>query len=581
MKRIGVLLILIVLGAAGPLGAQAGGALTGSIEGRVSLGGTTVPGVLVTIESPTLQGKRSVVTGPNGDFIFRQLPPGAYTIHYALSGAKPQQHAFVLSLGDTSRQDANLDVASTATEVVVSGSSIAADEEKAAVHGATFRAADVSTLPVARTLAAIAANTPGLTSRSTPNVGQLSISGGFAFDNKFLVNGVDIGDNLFGSATNQLVIEEAVQETQVLTSGISAEYGGFSGGVINTITKSGGNQFSGTSASTSTSPTGATRRRSRSRTAPPRRATSTRPTRRRWAARSCATGSGSSSPAASSSATRPAPRCRVRRARVTTTDESALPDQADRHDHVEPQPAGRPTSTTNRKDKNRRQLRVIDVDPPDPERPVPQRRHVAQLLGRLHQQPVGELRYSEKKFQFKGLGGSSTDIDDSPFLPRVWVSATTSCTTRRTSTPPTRRTATTGISPGQPVLLPVDRKAGSHDMKFGVERFTTTAPAATPRAHQLRLRHRLHDGRRRQPASSTPTERSSRCSAPASACWELHPDPRRQADITTDAFFVNDRWSLRPLVVQPRRPLREGAGHRARRHRTRNTDAIVPRLGAS
>ena len=245
MKRFGVLLILMILGAAGPLCAQAGGALTGSIEGRVSLSGTTVPGVLVTIESPALQGKRSVVTGINGDFVFRQLPPGSYTVHYSLSGAKPQQHAFVLSLGDTSRQDANLDVASATTEVVVSGSSIAADEEKAAVHGATFRAADVSTLPVARTLAAIASNTPGLTSRSTPNAGQLSISGGFAFDNKFLVNGVDIGDNLFGSATNQLVIEEAVQETQVMTSNISAEFGGFSGGVVNAITKSGGNTVSG------------------------------------------------------------------------------------------------------------------------------------------------------------------------------------------------------------------------------------------------------------------------------------------------------------------------------------------------
>lgn len=245
MKRIGVLLILMVLGAAGPLCAQAGGALTGSIEGRVSLVGTTVPGVLVTIESPTLQGKRSVVTGPNGDFIFRQLPPGSYTIHYSLSGAKQQQRALVLSLGDTSRQDANLDVASAATEVVVSGSSIAADEEKAAVHGATFRAADVSTLPVARNLSAIAANTPGVTSRSTPNAGQLSISGGFAYDNRFLLNGVDIGDNLFGSATNQVVIEEAVQETQVMTSNISAEFGGFSGGVVNAITKSGGNSLSG------------------------------------------------------------------------------------------------------------------------------------------------------------------------------------------------------------------------------------------------------------------------------------------------------------------------------------------------
>jgi hypothetical protein len=59
-----------------------------------------------------------------------------------------------------------------------------------------------------------------------------------------MINGVDVNDNLFASPQN-LFIEDAIEETQVLTSGISAEYGRFSGGVINAITKSGGNTFSG------------------------------------------------------------------------------------------------------------------------------------------------------------------------------------------------------------------------------------------------------------------------------------------------------------------------------------------------
>jgi hypothetical protein len=224
--------------------AQAGGSLTGSIEGIVKIGDNPVPGVLVTISSPALQGKRSVATGANGDFLFRQLPPGSYTISYTLSGMKTVQRTFDLRLSDTSRQDAALEVATAAAAVTVSGTSIAAEDAKVAVHGATFQGQDVQNLPVARNLAAIAANSPGLTTR-TPNAGQLSISGAFAYDNKFMLNGVDIQDNLFGQATDQLVIEEAVQETQVMTSNISAEYGGFSGGVINAITKSGGNVYSG------------------------------------------------------------------------------------------------------------------------------------------------------------------------------------------------------------------------------------------------------------------------------------------------------------------------------------------------
>src|SRR5262249_30163652 len=74
---------------------------------------------------------------------------------------------------------------------------------------------------------------------------QLKINGGFAYDNVFLVDGADIDDHYFAQPTNNLVIEEAVQETQVLSSNISAEYGRFSGGVVNAITKSGGNEYHG------------------------------------------------------------------------------------------------------------------------------------------------------------------------------------------------------------------------------------------------------------------------------------------------------------------------------------------------
>ena len=58
------------------------------------------------------------------------------------------------------------------------------------------------------------------------------------------MNGVDINDNVLGTPNN-LFIEDAIQEVQVLTSGISAEYGRFSGGIVNVITRSGGNVFSG------------------------------------------------------------------------------------------------------------------------------------------------------------------------------------------------------------------------------------------------------------------------------------------------------------------------------------------------
>src|SRR6185436_15438611 len=112
------------------------------------------------------------------------------------------------------------------------------------VVGINIKHEEIEALATPRTLQGIATLSPGVNEMS-PNGGQLIINGGFAFDNIFMINGVDVNDNLFATPNN-LFIEDAIEETQVLTSGISAEYGRFTGGVINAITKSGGNRFSGT-----------------------------------------------------------------------------------------------------------------------------------------------------------------------------------------------------------------------------------------------------------------------------------------------------------------------------------------------
>jgi hypothetical protein len=65
-----------------------------------------------------------------------------------------------------------------------------------------------------------------------------------SYDNLYLVNGAVVNENLRGQP-HALYIEDAIQETTVLTGGISAEFGRFTGGVVSAITKSGGNDFSG------------------------------------------------------------------------------------------------------------------------------------------------------------------------------------------------------------------------------------------------------------------------------------------------------------------------------------------------
>ena len=78
----------------------------------------------------------------------------------------------------------------------------------------------------------------------TGPAGAFSFGGSVSFENLFLLNGVSINENIRGQAFDT-AIEDAIQETTVANGGVSAEFGRFSGGVVNIITKSGGNRFSG------------------------------------------------------------------------------------------------------------------------------------------------------------------------------------------------------------------------------------------------------------------------------------------------------------------------------------------------
>ncbi len=225
-----------------PMTAQ--GVQSGTLRGTVTNeDGEVLPGVRVSVASSSLQGTRDAYTGENGTYVLRGLPPGDYTVTFTMDGLSTVEVTQHLELGQSADVQATLQ-ASFEDVIIVTGDSVSALETPTV--GINLDAEEVDTLPTgARTLEGIADLSPGLTQNSTEQVnGQVSISGGFQFDSVWLLDGVDITDPVFATATD-LFIEDAVEETQVLTSGISAEYGRFSGGVVNAITKSGGNEFSG------------------------------------------------------------------------------------------------------------------------------------------------------------------------------------------------------------------------------------------------------------------------------------------------------------------------------------------------
>src|SRR6188768_3238675 len=107
----------------------------------------------------------------------------------------------------------------------------------------------MATLPSNRTLTAVLTMAPnvkptGPGQGSGGTDGAFTVAGAMSYDSVFLLNGVAITENIRGQPFT-LFIEDALQETTISTGGISAEYGRFGGGLVNAITKSGGNRFSG------------------------------------------------------------------------------------------------------------------------------------------------------------------------------------------------------------------------------------------------------------------------------------------------------------------------------------------------
>jgi hypothetical protein len=213
---------------------------TGTIVGTVTSAGAGLPGATVTIASPSMQGVRTSVSGANGDFTFPAIPPGKYSVTTELEGLQKVTQSVNVRLGETARADSDLKVSKVAEAITVTATAPSVLETPQVSTSLTRE--QVESLPIGRTIAQRIQLAPGVNNDGPNN--QTIINGAPSYDNLYMVNGVVVNDSIRGQPEN-LFIEDAIQETTLITGGVSAEYGRFTGGVINTITKSGGNEFSG------------------------------------------------------------------------------------------------------------------------------------------------------------------------------------------------------------------------------------------------------------------------------------------------------------------------------------------------
>jgi len=221
--------------------------VTGKIIGKVTEEeGAPLPGVTVKISSPALMGGvHSQVTSGDGDYRFISLPPGTYKLVFSLDGFRTVERPNIkVSLDTTVTEDIILKQSTVEELITVTAESPVVDVTKSGVS-TTFTKEQMEDLPSGRfTVFDIIKQTPGLPQTQQSEWRNAAFGSNYE-SNAYLVDGVNISSPDLGHAWNWQP-QDMYEEVEFSGIGAPAEYGSFTGAVINIVTKSGGNTFSGT-----------------------------------------------------------------------------------------------------------------------------------------------------------------------------------------------------------------------------------------------------------------------------------------------------------------------------------------------
>ncbi len=205
--------------------------------------GVPLPGVSVEAKSLRLVGTAATVTDANGVYRLLALPPGTFKITYSLQGFSAiVRDDIVLGVEQALVVDISMKPSAVEEEVVVVGQAPLIDVKNSA-RGQSLTAETFNALPKGRSFDSLVTILPGVQSENDLLDG-ISVDGASGAENVFFVDGTDTSD-LNGGTRKQNVVFDFAEEVQVKASGYNAEYGGSVGGVVNVITRSGGNAYHG------------------------------------------------------------------------------------------------------------------------------------------------------------------------------------------------------------------------------------------------------------------------------------------------------------------------------------------------
>src|ERR1700733_11896903 len=246
--------------------AQQGSAVTGSLAGAVTdSSGALISGADITVTGP--QGQRSAKSDALGRYAIDNLVPGFYDVTVEAPGFKKvesKHNEIVVNV--SSSLNIKLAVGSTAELVEVNASAISINTESNAID-ANLTDTFYNSVPMARNVASLFYAAPGVISglessaaivpgvgANGPGASNPSIGGATGLENLYVVDGVTITDQAFGSlgsfnryhgALGSGVNLAFIKEVDIKAGGFEPQYGKSQGGVVQIVTKSGSNQFHG------------------------------------------------------------------------------------------------------------------------------------------------------------------------------------------------------------------------------------------------------------------------------------------------------------------------------------------------
>ena len=234
---------------------------TARISGMVAdASGAVLPGVQVTVQNVATGEARSIASNDRGRYVAADLPPGPYDITATLSGFDTLiRSGITLTVGDDVLINLTMQVGSISQRVTVTGEAPLVNTTSSGVSG-VVEERRITDLPLnGRDFGQLALVQPGALNVRTAAGGdaskgfgtRLSLTGSRPMDTGYSLDGTNVNSvgNFAtpGSAAGVVLGVDAIREFRVVTGGgYSAEYGAYSGGIVQMVTKSGTNQFHGT-----------------------------------------------------------------------------------------------------------------------------------------------------------------------------------------------------------------------------------------------------------------------------------------------------------------------------------------------